>query len=198
MSAALPCLHLLLDDPDATMELGRILARAMAGQFMEQDEPARSVYLYGDLGCGKTTLARGFALALPGGECAEVASPSFTLCNMYSTCPPVLHADLYRLAEGASLPEEMEDFLNDDALLLLEWPDRLAGPLRDRNRLDVTLGLYPPECLENLDIPAQPCERKRSAIVTAHGSAGHRLLQVLRPCLESRFPVPAASGITPR
>ena len=96
---------LVLNNAEDTVEFGRMLAEAMSAS------PVRSLYLFADLGGGKTTLTRGFVSALPGGEHAEVASPSFTLCNVYPTRPEVLHADLYRLSEGASMPEEMEDLM---------------------------------------------------------------------------------------
>jgi tRNA threonylcarbamoyladenosine biosynthesis protein TsaE len=58
------------------------------------------VLLRGDLGSGKTTFVRGLVAALPGGEEAEVASPSFNLVNVYPTRPEVVHMDLYRLRGG--------------------------------------------------------------------------------------------------
>ena len=65
-------MRLVLTSPEDTMELGAMLARAMSASTV------RNLYLFADLGGGKTTLARGFVAALPGGETAEVASPSFT------------------------------------------------------------------------------------------------------------------------
>lgn len=190
-------LTLVLNDADDTMELGRLLGSALAAPAREGAEPGgrvRAVYLFGDLGCGKTTLCRGLVAALPGGDEAEVASPSFTLCNVYPTRPPVLHADLYRLGGNAALPEEMEEDArpDGDALVLLEWPEHLAASEYAPDRLDVALALFPAEPPENLDIPGQPCERKRLARVTAHGAVARRLLDALRPGLESRFPVAAS------
>lgn len=191
-------LTLLLNDADDTMELGRLLALALAGSAPQGPEAGgrvRAVYLFGSLGSGKTTLCRGLVAALPGGEEAEVASPSFTLCNIYPTRPPVLHADLYRLGGNAVLPEEMEEDASPDgdALLLLEWPEYLAASEYAPERLDVVLTPWPPDPPENLDIPGEPCERKRLASVTAHGAAARRLLDALRPGLESRFPAPASA-----
>lgn len=77
--------------------------------------------LEGDLGAGKTTLTRGLVESLPGGDEAEVASPSFNLVNIYPTQPPVAHFDLYRL-EGMP-PDELLFEAMDDAehVLLIEW-----------------------------------------------------------------------------
>ena len=58
----------------------------------------------GELGAGKTTLVRGLVEALPGGQDAEVASPSFNLVNLYPTQPETAHVDLYR-CEGAPLDD---------------------------------------------------------------------------------------------
>lgn len=178
-------LSVLLDSPEATMALGGLLGRILASW------PAGSLpalYLYGDLGAGKTTLVRGLAAALPGGDQAEVASPSFTLCNEYPTCPPVFHADVYRLAQGSDLPEELDEA---EGLLALEWPERLAASALTPDRLDVELRPCPAESgadlSENLDIPAQACERKRLARMTAHGDRARRLLDELRPLAEARF-----------
>ena len=184
----------VLNNADDTMELGRMLAEAMTAS------PVRALYLYADLGGGKTTLTRGFVSALPGGERAEVASPSFTLCNVYPTQPEILHADLYRLSEGASMPEEMEEMLEEgNALLVLEWPEYLAPQYRDAERLEVRLAhaeritakseeipekVEPLKTLDNAD---KSCKNFRLATLEAHGAAATSLLDMLMPRLERRF-----------
>ena len=184
----------ILKDAEDTVEFGRILAEAMSSS------PVRSLYLFADLGGGKTTLTRGFVSALPGGENAEVASPSFTLCNIYPTRPEVLHADLYRPSEGASMPEEMEEILEEgNALLVLEWPEYLAPQYYDAQRLEVRLihaqapsekseentEYVPP--LKTLDNADKSCKSFRLAELEAHGGSAQALLGRLLPLLERRF-----------
>ncbi len=92
--------------------------------------PVRLLLFYGGLGAGKTTLARFLVEGLAGGENAEVASPSFTLCNEYPTSPKTLHFDLYRLEDGKS-DENFEEALDalqgpNPPLVLVEWAERLC------------------------------------------------------------------------
>jgi len=90
-------------------------------------KPGRIVFLNGPLGAGKTTLVRAVMERL--GSEDLVASPSFSLINVYQTPGfPVAHFDLYRL-EGK---EDLEaigsaDFLDGQYLIFVEWPDKGAG-----------------------------------------------------------------------
>jgi len=106
-------------------------------------EPGDLVTLSGDLGAGKTTFARALIRHLAGDETIEVPSPTFNLMQTYRLPRfPLVHADLYRLSDSAELAELGFDDLPDDAMVLLEWPDRAGGYLSE-DRLDVALTVVP-------------------------------------------------------
>ena len=129
-----PPFVLPLPDLAATETLACALARLL--------RPGDIIALYGDLGAGKTALARALIRALPGPEGAseeEVPSPTFTLVQTYERdLAPVWHFDLYRI----EAPEEIEELGLSEALaesiVLIEWPERLARPL-PAGALSVTL-----------------------------------------------------------
>ena len=115
-------MDIFLPDSAATESLGHVLGGLMA----KRSRPL-PVFFYGDLGMGKTMLISAIVKTLPGGENAETSSPSFTLCNMYPTTPPVAHFDVYRQANG-SMDERLLDFLDGERhLVLVEWAERLPG-----------------------------------------------------------------------
>lgn len=121
---------LFLPDPAATEALGaRLGAAIMAGDC---------VCLWGGLGAGKTTLARG-AIAAWMGRAEEAPSPTFTLVQIYEGPKGALwHLDLYRLDNAEEAFElGLEDALAE-AAALIEWPERL-GRLLPRDRLDIRL-----------------------------------------------------------
>lgn len=119
-------------------------------------QPGDVLALWGDLGAGKTTFARGFIQALSPAE-DSIPSPTFTLVQTYpAPAGEIWHFDLYRLktAEEAYELGIEEAFVS--GISLVEWPDRL-GSLLPRHRLDVTLA---------------PGETSESRRLTLAGEAG--------------------------
>lgn len=85
------------------------------------------IALSGDLGAGKSTLARAFIRARLEDDMAEVPSPTFTLVQTYEVTdgPEIWHADLYRLTDPEEAYELGLDEARDEAICLVEWPDRM-------------------------------------------------------------------------
>ncbi len=116
-------------DPAATSELGRALA-AVA-------RPGDVVCLWGDLGAGKTHLAKAFGAGL--GVAETITSPSFILMAEYQGRLPMFHLDLYRLADASdALVGGLIDDRQSAGVTVIEWPDRLGAAL-PAARLDVLI-----------------------------------------------------------
>lgn len=100
---------------EETIALGRQFAKALSSPV--------TVLLIGDLGAGKTTLAKGIVDGLGAATEDEVSSPTFTLIHEYRR--DVYHIDLYRLDTVAELMTlGLEELLERDAVVLIEWGER--------------------------------------------------------------------------
>jgi tRNA threonylcarbamoyl adenosine modification protein YjeE len=105
-----------LPDEAATTTFGAALAAEL--------RPGDLVLLEGDLGAGKSTLARALVRALVGDPGLDVPSPSFALVQPYERpAGPVLHADLYRLGSAREI-DELGLFDRPQAIVIVEWPER--------------------------------------------------------------------------
>ena len=121
-----------LSDEAATARLGAAVARAL--------RRGDAVLLFGPLGAGKSTLARGLIRALTTPD-EEVPSPTFTLVQTYEGQGfPLAHFDLYRLTDPGEAFELGLDEALDDGAAIVEWPERLGGRL-PKNRLDIEIAL---------------------------------------------------------
>ena len=115
---------------EETRAIGLRLARLLPDRAV--------VLLIGDLGAGKTTLAKGIVEGRGAARAEDVSSPTFTLIHEYGEPVSVYHADLYRL----NTPEEarrlgLED-LYDSALVLIEWGERFPEVLPE-NRIEIRI-----------------------------------------------------------
>jgi tRNA threonylcarbamoyladenosine biosynthesis protein TsaE len=116
---------LTLADAAATHEAGRRL-----GAALRTSRPGSLVvFLEGDLGAGKTTLARGFLESL--GHVGRVPSPTYTLVEPYQVGGyRVCHVDLYRIRSPAEIEDiDLAGQLGPGSVALIEWPERGAGHL---------------------------------------------------------------------
>ena len=135
---------LYLADEQAMSDFGARIARVTQGHGL--------IFLEGNLGMGKTTLSRGIIRGL--GHVGAVKSPTFTLVEPYEIGDVrAFHFDLYRLVD----PEELEflgirDYFEDDALCLIEWPDKGAGFLP---KPDLTITISPQDSGRSLTILSQ-------------------------------------------
>ena len=129
MTAVPSTRQLTAPDPAATTRLGSALSGvARAGDL---------ICLWGDLGAGKTHLAKAFGAGL--GVTDTIVSPSFVLMAEYEGRLPLFHIDLYRLADAAdALAGGLIDDRQASGVTLVEWPERLGDAL-PADRLDVRI-----------------------------------------------------------
>ena len=153
-------IELELKSPQATLRLGRKLGAVL--------RPFDFVALTGDLGAGKTLLARGVAQGAGVPEEERASSPTFALVNVYRGGRlPVQHLDLYRLGGDADLfALGFDDLLREPAATLVEWAERAQGAL-PADRLEIALRVTGPQ--------------SRAAALGATGARSGELLEALRP-----------------
>lgn len=113
--------------PEETIELGYQIARQLA--------PPAVVLLIGELGAGKTTLAKGLAAGLGAASEEVVTSPTFTLVHEYGIsgkAQRVYHVDLYRVETARDLETlGLEDLLTERAIVIVEWGEKLGPAFRN-------------------------------------------------------------------
>ncbi|MFK8041573.1 tRNA (adenosine(37)-N6)-threonylcarbamoyltransferase complex ATPase subunit type 1 TsaE [Congregibacter sp.] len=130
MGTSFQDLQIDLQTEAEVVDFGRVLATHMP--------LGTTLYLYGELGAGKTTLTRGIAWGL--GHTGAVKSPTYTLVEPYGDLhKPLYHFDLYRLGD----PEELEymgirDYFGGQALVVVEWPER-GGQFLPRADMEIRL-----------------------------------------------------------
>lgn len=145
-----------MPDEAATLALGAALA---AGA-----RPGRVLHLRGDLGAGKTTLARGLLRGL--GYAGRVKSPTYTLVEPYTVSRlNFYHFDFYRFKDRSEwLDSGFREYFGPESLCVVEWPERVGD-------------LLPPP---DVGVELQVSGESRRAALTAHTPAGEAWLTSLR------------------
>ncbi len=154
-----------LPDEAATGALGHQLATLVSGQRPAICGPGGHIHLRGELGSGKTSLAR--ALLRAAGVKGRIKSPSYALLESYNVSNLYLyHFDFYRFSDAGQWREAgFNEFFDPDAVILIEWPEQ-AGTR-----------LPPPD----LDILLTYAGAGRNAQLSAHSTKGQRWLTYLNP-----------------
>ncbi|HZS52268.1 MAG TPA: tRNA (adenosine(37)-N6)-threonylcarbamoyltransferase complex ATPase subunit type 1 TsaE [Bryobacterales bacterium] len=116
---------------EETIAAGREIAKRL--------RPPALVLLIGELGAGKTTLAKGIVSGLGAAREEDVSSPTFTLIHEYGKDPKVFHIDLYRLDRPPELETlGLDDLWDQNAIVLIEWGEKFAAQL-PREHLEIRL-----------------------------------------------------------
>lgn len=124
--------HFSSDSSDSTIKIGRQIAALLA--------PPQFLVLRGELGAGKTTLAKGIADALDAADPDDVTSPTFTLIHEYEGIRhagageqtiQLYHLDLYRIEDERQLATlGLEELAAEDAIVLVEWGERFPSVVK--------------------------------------------------------------------
>jgi len=151
------------------------LGVALAQNCPWDEREPRLIYLSGELGAGKTTLAAALLQAL--GVAETVRSPSYALIETYSARDgEAVHLDLYRLHGASDLQQlGLRDYLNGRTLLLVEWPERAGA------------GLPRPDLAVRLETDASDGEVGRMACIEAQSSVGESWLELTLNALPNQI-----------
>jgi tRNA threonylcarbamoyladenosine biosynthesis protein TsaE len=150
-------LELASSSPERTEAFGERIGRSARG--------GEVLALWGELGAGKTVLARGVAAGL-GLDRRAVTSPTFIILREHEGGRvPLVHLDLYRLSPGELGSTGWQEALEAGGVTVIEWPDRLGHEL-PADRLDVRLSHAGADA--------------RRLMLTASGPRGSALLEEVR------------------
>ena len=113
---------IITSSAEETIEAGRTLARTLT--------PPLLIFLSGELGAGKTTLAKGIISGLGAAREEDVTSPTFTLVHEFRGPVRVFHIDLYRIEGPAQFSSlGLDDVFAQPAIVLVEWPEKWHLPV---------------------------------------------------------------------
>ncbi|MBZ0156654.1 MAG: tRNA (adenosine(37)-N6)-threonylcarbamoyltransferase complex ATPase subunit type 1 TsaE [Alphaproteobacteria bacterium] len=115
-------MRIITESPEETEAAGRAL-----GRFLKEKKKTGAVFLFGDLGAGKTTFIKGIASAFGIPE-RDIGSASFVIAAEYETTPPFYHIDLYRM-EGEEDSEALGiwEYIESGGVAVVEWSERLSS-----------------------------------------------------------------------
>jgi len=147
---------ILLSSSQETERLGRFLGERLTSGSV--------VALIGDLGAGKTCLARGLARGLGIPEEYVIVSPTFTLANEYPGPTPFFHLDVYRLDRGGFHEAGLDEYFSRDGVTAIEWAEKILDELPE-SRVDLELSYVDSD--------------GRKAVLRARGSRYEELLKEL-------------------
>ncbi len=114
---------------DETIRLGGLIGSVL--------QPGDAVLLSGDLGSGKTRLAKGIISVAAKTPVDEVVSPTFTLVNRFDGPFPILHVDLYRINIDRVDDIGLEDSLESDAAVVIEWAEIVSDMFEDSLKISI-------------------------------------------------------------
>jgi tRNA threonylcarbamoyladenosine biosynthesis protein TsaE len=112
-------LECITKSPEETRELGKKIGQGLKG--------GEVVLLHGDLGAGKTLLTKGIAQGLGASSKTAVVSPTFTLVNVYQARLDIVHVDLYRLDSDEVYELGLEDYMDPEHVMVVEWAEKAPG-----------------------------------------------------------------------
>ncbi|HMK36652.1 MAG TPA: tRNA (adenosine(37)-N6)-threonylcarbamoyltransferase complex ATPase subunit type 1 TsaE [Desulfomonilaceae bacterium] len=112
--------------------------------------PGDVILLIGELGSGKTRLAKGIISAAAGVSQDDVVSPTFTLVNRFGTHLPINHADLYRISPDRVEDIDLEDVLEEDGAIIVEWAENVRDLFE--NPLEICIMYAEPEDARTISI----------------------------------------------
>ncbi|MGV1753642.1 tRNA (adenosine(37)-N6)-threonylcarbamoyltransferase complex ATPase subunit type 1 TsaE [Agrobacterium sp. CG674] len=150
-------LSIALANEAETIRLGEELALTV--------KPGDCIALIGDLGAGKSTLARALIRAIAGDPYHEVPSPTFTIVQSYGLRFPVHHLDLYRLSDVSEMDELGIDEMLSDGVCLIEWPELAASEMPADSTITLRLTHQGEGRVATIDAP--PRQRARLERVLA-------------------------------
>ena len=154
-------LHTITRHADETHALGQRLGAVLrAGDV---------VVLEGELGTGKTVLAKGIAIGL--GISEPVVSPTFTVVREYEAAIPLVHIDVYRLDHLQELHDlGIDDLLGGEAVTVVEWGDRVSALLpADRLAVVLEAGDADDDRAVSIEAAGMSWAERRDALVDAIG-----------------------------